>query len=315
MKRDSFKAYTSYEGNNARERKKNKLIHDVYTMSKDSLSFKDVLVNDVARNVIIYHATMENKKYICSLPNESLDIGDIITYKDSKWIMLRAECDDEIYVNGYMERCNYKLRWQNEDGDIIKQDALIQTASQYNSGEFAIKTITIGYNQYLITIPLNENTLKIRSDDRFFIDINHEMPKPYRVTRTDTVSGSFYGVGVINLIVTEDQIKENSDNIELLICDYTEKINIINNINITCSNKPQIICGGNYKTFTSDTDNVTFSIDGTIDLSKITLNQTSSNKCKLKCSNDTSLIGSTIKLKCTNSVDSGEIYVDIVSGI
>lgn len=314
MKRSSFNEIVTNQGNTLRERRKNKAIKDYTEMTKDSLSYKDVLINGVAKNLMIYSGTMENKKNICSMCGDMFYVGDLVRYESTNWLILRANVDDEIYVKGYMERCNYVLKWQNNDGDIIEKECIIASASQYNSGEFALKAITIGYNQLMISIPMNDETKKIKSDDRFFIDNNKENPKVYRVTRVDTVSLSFDGIGCISIIVTEDQYNPNKDNIELGICDYFDINSPTTDMTIKYVGKPQIVCGGSAKTFTSDRD-VTFSFESSIGEENITLTQVESNKCKIKCANVPNMIGATINLKYTDGIDFGNIYVDIISSV
>lgn len=314
MKRSSFDEIVTNQGNNLRERRKNKAIKDYNEMTKDSLSYKDVLINGETNNLIIYAATMDNKKYICSKCGDIFYVGDMVRYKDSNWLILRADVDDEIYTRGYMERCNYCLKWQDTDGNIISQECMILSASQYNSGEFALKDVTIGYNQFMIYITMNDYTKYFKADDRFFIDNNKEQPKTYRATRVDTVSMTFDGIGIVSMIVTEDQYNPETDNVELEICDYFEKPIIISDIAITYRGNPTIICGGTAKTFTADRD-VVFSFDSAHGSENIILTQTEPNKCKLKCLNKVSMIGTTINLKYTDGTDEGNILIDVISSI
>lgn len=313
MTLQSFKSKAENDGVTRRERTLHNTIHDLQLNTKDTLSHFPVMINDISDYLTIYSATMNNKKYICSDVGKTFNVGDIVTFNNSKWLVLRAGVEDELYTQGYMERCDYCLKWQDSNGNIVEQDCMALTASQYNSGEYALKDVTIGYNQFMIYMPLNSNTIKIKSDDRFFIDNNNENPKPYRVTRVDTVSMSFYGVGCIALIVTEDQL-ENDDNIELKICNYKNVIPDTSDIKISYKGNPTINCGGTYKTFKANKPMVTFSINTTYP-ENIEWDQVSNNECKIKCKNIVSMIGQTIRLSCTDGTDTGELYVDIVSNV
>lgn len=315
MDRQSWNEVVVNVGATRRERNINKAQSDFLKLEKDNPSFKDVLIDGVARNLIIYAATMQHKKNICSVPGETFDIGNIVTYNDAKFIILRADADDDVYTRGYMERCNWLLKWQDETGEIISCDCEVLTASQYNSGEYANKTVTIGSNQFAIYLPLNEDTIKLKADKRFFIDNNTAEPIPYRLTRVDTVSSSYYGVGCVSLIVTQDQFNEDADNVELGICDYKiPEVVPVSDIKITYAGDPVIRCGGTAKTFTASED-VTFSFEVVAGTENIILTQTDDDKCTLKCLNKVEMIGTTIKLKFTNGTDSSYIYVDIISNV
>lgn len=317
MERSNWNEIVSKVGATGRERNINKAKSDYLRFERDNPSFKDVLIDGVARNLIVYAATMQHKKNICSIPGESFNIGNIVTYNDAKYIILRADADDDVYTRGYMERCNWQLKWQDETGKIVSYDCEVLTASQYNSGEYAIKTVTIGSNQFAIYLPLNEDTIKLQADKRFFIDNNTINPTPYRLTRVDTVSSSYYGVGCVSLIVTQDQLNAETDNIELGICDYKiPDTPPASDITISYVGDPVIRCGGTAKTFTASED-VTFSIEVASGANNIVFTQTDTDKCTLKCLNKTTMIGTTIKLNYTNGTEAGTgfIYVDIISNV
>lgn len=315
MTKDAFNSKVANDGHRNRERAKKNLIREINNKSVNTLSYQDVLINDVARNLTIDSGTMANKKNISSKCGESFNVGDIVQWCDTKWMIMKADVNDEIYVRGQMQECNYRLRFQNKDKEIVEYDCIIESASQYNSGEEAYKTITIGYNQNLIYIPLNEDTLYFKSEDRFFIDNNKVSPKAYRATRVDTVTTTFNGVGYITILVTEDQYNPETDNIELFICDYKEPNPKTDDIVITYRNDASVNCGGSYKTFTANRD-VTWNIDCLPEILSFIRTEISSNKIKIKCLNNISLIGTTINLTCVDGDgNTGQLYIDITSSV
>lgn len=316
MKLNTLNELVSNIGNTKRERVKRELIREINQKEKNTLSHKWVKINDIETQLNIVSGTMANKKNISSMPGEQFNIGDIVEYSDSKWLILKADVDEEIYVRGQMQQCNYRLRWQEDDTrNIVEFDCIIESASQYNSGEESYKTITVGYNQYLIYIPLNENTIKFKSNDRFFIDNNKINPKVYRATRIDTVSFVYDGVGCICLLVTEDQYNPDTDNIEMFVCDYVEPDQNTDAIEISYKGQKNIICGGITKTFSVD-ESVMWEVEILPEYERFITIQTTDNTCKIKCANNLELIGKTIKIKCSNQQgNSGQLFVDIVSGI
>lgn len=315
MKIESYNSKVVSDGRCKRERSKNKLINDVNKYSKDTLSYRDVLINDIARNLTILSGTMANKKNISSKCGETFNIGDVVTYKNTKWLIMTADVDDEIYVRGSMQECNYRLRFQNDNKEIVEYDCVIESASQYNSGEEAFKTITIGYNQLLIYIPLNDDTVMFKSDDRFFIDNNKIEPKVYRATRVDTVTNAYAGIGYVTVLATEDQYNSERDNIEKWICDYEEPDDNTEDITITYRGNAEIVCGGSYKTFNADR-NVSWDLvllPEQVDYIKTDISE---NKIKIKCLNNIKLIGTIINLKCEDiDGNTGQLYIDITSSV
>lgn len=312
MKKESYIEQVENVGRTKRDRDKYALIKDVKTKSPDSISYKDVKINDVETKLTIASGTMANKKNISSMCGEVFHVGDIVEYSESKWLVVKADVDEEIYIRGQMQQCNYRLRWQNKNKEIVEYDCIIESASQYNSGEESYKAITIGYNQNLIFIPLNEDTRYLHSDDRFFIDNNRVNPKVYRATRVDTVTEVYEGIGYVTVLVTEDQYNADTDNIDMFICNYKENENIPDDIEITYRGESKIICGGSYKTFTADR-NVTWDLDCLPEQEPYIQTEVSNNKIKIKCANKLNLIGSTFKLTCIDDDgNNGELYIDII---
>ena len=315
MNKETFNAKVAHDGHRKRERVKHNLIKEINEKSINSLSYQDVLINGIATNLTIDSGTMANKKNISSKCGELFNVGDIVTYCGTPWLIMKADVNDEIYVRGQMQECNYRLRFQNKNREIVEYDCIIESASQYNSGEEAYKTITVGYNQNLIYIPLNKDTVNFESDDRFFIDNNKINPKVYRATRVDTVTGTFNGIGYVVVLVTEDQYRPESDDIEKWICDYKAPIEEHENIEITFRNNADVVCGGSYKTFNVDR-NVTWNIVCLPEQDEYIRTEVYDNKIKIKCLNNLSLIGTIINLKCVDTDgNTGQLYINIISSV
>lgn len=315
MKAESYNAKITSDGTNKRERSKNKLIHDLNQHVKDTLIYNSVLINGVAANLSVASGTMANKKNISSECGKTFNIGDIVKYCNSNWLVMTADVNNEIYVRGSMQECNYKLKFQNYDREIVEYDCVIESASQYNSGEEAFKTITIGYNQNLIYIPLNDDTVALKSDDRFFVDNNKIEPKVYRATRVDTVTNVYNGIGYVTVLVTEDQYNPEYDDIDKWICDYKEPIEEPEDIPITFRGNAEVVCGGSYKTFTADRD-VTWELVCTSAQEGSITTSISDDKIKIKCSNNLGLIGTIFNLKCKDADDNtGQLYIKIISSV
>ena len=317
---DKYKARLSVRGKTERERLLNNEKRDLLINAPNSLSCKDVLISNEERKLIIDSGTKPYYKQICSLPNETFYAGEYVIYQDSSWLIINADWDDEVYTDGNMQQCNYKMKWQNELGEIVARQAVILSASQYNMGEESTKTITIGYNQLMVYMPLDNETIKLKSDKRFFIDNNTMQPKPYKLTRVDTVTMTYQGVGCILLVLTEDQYNADADRVDLMLCDYItteiENPDIDSPITITYSGNPTIRMGGT-KTFKSDGASVTFSIVVS-DMFKdmITLTQSDDYTCKIAIDNNSLIVGSAFKLVTTDTQgNTSETLITVLGGV
>lgn len=225
------------EINNLKEELKIKLLHNP--------SCKDVKIKEEEHKLIINSGTETYKKKITTLPDDiTVFAGDIVDWADSKWLITSLDSDNEIYSDGEMLQCGYKLRWQEDDGNIVDRWVFTGDASAYNSGIKGDKVVKTGYDQIKVWFPYDEKTLNLKRGKRMFIDHNTISPTPYELTRIDTTSDVYDNHGVITAIFTESQLTEQ-DNIELLICDYKETETFDDTTIEITSNSNYVIVGYN----------------------------------------------------------------------
>ena len=154
-------------------------------------------------------------------------VGDIIysSLTNEYFICTESFNIDNIHWEGKLTLCNWILKWQNQNGDILKYPCYDANATQYNSGERFNLQLTVGTSQHIIILPYDENTIKLRSPQRFILDKDTVNPVTYIVTQNDNTSGNFGTKGLIKLTVFEHPLNRDTDRLDLGICDYIEKTN------------------------------------------------------------------------------------------
>ena len=322
---DTYKSRLHLRGSTNRERELYYEKRELASKAVNSLSCKDCLVNGVPQKLDIDDGTLPYYKDVKSLPDEYFDAGDYVEWADAMWLMVSCDWDKEVYTYGKMQQCNYVLKWQNTDANVIERWSVVLSASKYNNGEKYNNVIVVGSNQLMVYLPIDEETLKLKSDKRLMVDFNTESPKCYDVTRVDTVTMGYDGTaeprydgkGCILLVLTETEINPDADRIDLMLCDYIDPNDIPHPtpINITYSGSPSIRIGGR-KTFTAETENeVVFSIVNSALLDgKLTMEQTG-NKCVVKCANDSALVGATFKVEVAGGGQRSELLVDVIGAV
>lgn len=186
----------------------------------------------------------------CETVNEldRFNSGNLLEFDGDNWICTSSFVFHGLYCKGSFIRCNYILRWQNEDGTIIERPCLVQSAAQYNSGEKGNQTITLGSDQVMIVLPNDKDTVLMDTPLSFFIDRNTVHPTAYQVTRNDTVPYSDWDEGCINIIATE-RATGDTDRPDLMLCDYRqpastqEKPPTDSDITCTISGNKSLKCG------------------------------------------------------------------------
>jgi hypothetical protein len=322
---DTYKSRLHLRGSTNRERELYHEKRELTLNAVNSLSCKDCLVNGVPQKLVIDDGTLPYYKDVKSLPDEYFDAGDLVEWADAMWLIVSCDWDKEVYTYGKAQQCNYLLKWQNADAEVIERWSVVLSASKYNNGQLYNNVITVGSNQLMVYLPNDSETLKLGSNKRVMVDFNTDTPKCYDVTRVDTVTMGYDGTaeprydgkGCILLVLTETEINPDVDRIDLMLCDYVNPNDIPHPspINITFAGLPQLRIGGR-KTFTAETENeVVFSLVNSALLDgKLTMAQTG-NKCVVKCANDSALVGATFKVVVAGGGQRSELLVDVIGAV
>lgn len=151
-------------------------------------------------------------------------VGDIVYDSKSDEYLICTESFniDDIHWKGKLTLCNWILKWQNKDGDILEYPCFDMNSTQYNSGEQSNKQFTIGSSQHLLTLPYDENTIILKHPQRFFLDKDTEHPTSFMVTQNDTTSYNYGMKGLVKVTVMESPHNPDTDRIDLGICDYED---------------------------------------------------------------------------------------------
>lgn len=243
-----------------------------------------------------------------ALIDSPIVVGDLLYDKRRNlyWICIESFDRDEILCAGKLVRCNYIMKWQDNDKNIFEYPVFEINSTQYNSGEFGDKTMTLGSSQHLITAIADKNTIALNHGHRFFWDRNTVDPTVFKITQNDTTAMN-YDKGLVKITVTEDQYNPKTDSIENWLCDYFK----ISTVTITYSGNPTIRVGGTKTLNVDTTETVTWSVDGDVGAT-ITPN---GNSVKVKCPNDMSFVDKTITVKATVGSDVGECILTITGGL
>ncbi len=248
------------------------------------------------------------QKEFTSLITAPVQHGDTFYNEDEGlyWICTEVMCKSGLYYDGKLTRCNNIIKWQDENKHIFEYPVFDINSTQYNSGEFGDKTMTLGSSQHLLTIVADENTIALNHGHRFFWDRNTVDPTVFKLTQNDTTAVN-YDRGIVKLTVTEDQYNPKTDSIENWLCDYFK----VSTVTITYSGNPTIRVGGTKTLNVDTTETVTWSVESDVGAT-ITPD---GNSVKVKCPNDMSFVDKTITVKATVGSDVGECILMITGGL
>lgn len=334
------------DGETQRDRTIKRTQREVSKMVQHSPAYKRVLVDGKPQFVAIISSSTElDTKKITSMPNESINIGSIIEWNNEHWIVYDNDCEDVIYQRGMMYRCNVYLKWQNEKGEIIGRYGYLSDSTKQSVGLKTSGDVMYQLEQrYKGYFPLDSETIKIRRDKRFLIDIDSFNPDAYIVTNRNVMNYNFNTKDIdedkelntkdhlIIFMFTQTQRNNDRDDYDLMIADYDENLGknspfySSNEIHseISYEGKPILRCGGSYKEFTGKiVDENNNDLNQSVKWNLITLENEEdyfdytieNNTIKIRVNFNENLIGTQFKLVLTNEFDKyeSELYVKVVS--
>lgn len=202
-------------------------------------NFTDVTETDFADRVLLCNSDLSDCKEIrCIIQGNSADtqlksmeriglfpIGTVkagmyIFFDGCYWIIDGYPSNNKSYEKATMKLCQYKLKWQNSNGDIVERWGNFTSASKYDDGEVAGQTIILSSDNLTVVLPDDEEVLYL-GGKRVFIDKRPVPEKVYKLTRSDDVLYDFQGHGgVLSFIADKTELDTTRDNQELGICDY-----------------------------------------------------------------------------------------------
>ena len=198
---------------------------DYHVVKRNGEPFELLIIKDTDGNTF--------KKKIKSKHSTPFNLGDYIEWNDQIWLVTLLDTDDKTYHSGYMYLCTVPLRWQNSEGKIIERYAYSEDFTKYSSGTIGNNTITIGDNQYGLTLPIDSETRKLTRDMRFPIDFEDaEKPDIYKLTNRKVNLNNneyFSRGGTMILTMSYDAFNADEDKRvvmdngkEVWVCNYTE---------------------------------------------------------------------------------------------
>lgn len=206
---------------------------DYHVVKRNGEPFELLIIKDTDGNTF--------KKKIKSKNSTPFNLGDYIEWNNQIWLVTLLDPDDKTYHSGYMYLCTVPLRWQNSKGEIVERYAYSEDFTKYSNGTIGNSTITIGDNQYGLTLPIDSETRKLARDMRFPIDFEDaEKPDIYKLTnrKVNLNNNKYFGRGG-TMILTMSYDAFNADEDKRVVMDNGKEAWICNYIPTTTPLPPQ----------------------------------------------------------------------------
>ena len=228
-----MKIQNAYGTKSRREKELVKINHEMSKHFEDTFDTEEVLLNDIPTQLMIIKDTDGNtfKKKIKSVHGNKFNLGDYVKWNNQMWLITLVDVDEKTWNRGYMYLCTVPLRWQNLEGKIIERWVYAEDFTKYSNGVTGNNTITVGDNQYGLTLPVDEETKRLKRDMRFPMDFDDsEQPDIYKLTnrKVKLSDNQYFGRGG-TMVVTmsfdafnphDDKKVTMKNGQEVWICNY-----------------------------------------------------------------------------------------------
>lgn len=212
------------------------IVHNHSDLS-DGIEIKAIVQNVTTDNI----NNDDMRQVLCNIG--ILQSGQYIEYKNRYWLVATLPDDNKLYEKAIMLCCNHYLQWKNDNGLVIGRYCITLDETKYTVGEKDKgNNVILGDTRFNISIPRDEETLKLKSGKRFLISNTTNNAQAYKLTRIEDVTEYYVTKdvlpfqdysGIANLVCAEDQVNDQVDNKDLMIADYytntvTYKLELLN---------------------------------------------------------------------------------------
>ena len=269
--------------------------------------------------------------------NPNIRVGSYVQIPNEmeqmEWWLIVHEDDRSQFHQFSILKCTWTYKWVSRvNGKRIVYNCLGAPRKQnsYNSGVWLDYVGQTVENQEVMWLPTNDDTKTILYDTKFLKSSPGRYPAlKWSVTKIEDTAIE----GISKFTLAQTQFDPARDNVELGIADYwesavepelpeTEETPTALDFEITYSGAPAVRAGGGYKKFLLKqyidgelkdvTDDIEWSVNFGDNTNKLECS-IQGNVCKVKCTNDYSLIGQTFIIGATTKYSSKFLIVEVTS--
>lgn len=169
-----------------------KIVHN--PSYKPNATITDSYGDERQVGLVINRGTQEYYKEFEALPNTEIYAGDYVHWGRGIWLVQSCSTDDEIYKRGQLWECNWLMKWENDDGDIVERWCFASSASKYNEGVEQDKVFTLGSDQCKVYMPVDDEVLAVTKKREMLFIIDNAVkgqPRIYEAHNPSNVYSTF----------------------------------------------------------------------------------------------------------------------------
>lgn len=127
---DNYESRASIHGETRRSAELIKESRRLLKKTRESLSYFNVLVDGIERQVCIIDSDNLNEKKMLSMPGEDFDCGGLVEWMENHWLIEEKDAHNELYTRVKLLQCNYLLKWVDEESVIHEQWCVIEDGTK-----------------------------------------------------------------------------------------------------------------------------------------------------------------------------------------
>lgn len=268
---DRYRARIGYHGGTYKDSVKAQAVGLKEAIFTETVMWKTVYIDSEPHDARIHKDVSDTVKNGAGNYKIELRTGDLVcpgtyilmenenTGEMDVWLIMSTS-DDILFPLHQIKKCSRTIKWVDEMGKVCER--WICFNDSYTMGD-AVKTYDnttrIPDSTMAIYLPYDRDTIKLRFDTRFLIDVpGIEEPNAWRVVNRNAVSRVYNGHGIILLTLGRDQFNHETDSAELMVADYYKEpqrtevkepeINAVSAV-LSYKGQPKIVAGAPSKMF------------------------------------------------------------------
>lgn len=94
----------------------------------------EIIDNRIVQDIAVINSDNLDEKYVYSLPDEDVQIGDLFYWSDNYWLITERDANNEVYTRAKALQCNYLLKWIeviNGEPTIMEQWCYVEDGTKF----------------------------------------------------------------------------------------------------------------------------------------------------------------------------------------
>lgn len=205
--KDKYTTRSNAYGASLKDAYNKSMINGINKHFKDDLSYKSILIENVATDVRIVTTDRYSEKTLLFPPSTTVSIGSYCMIDSQTWVISELFAN-ATYPSATILLCNETLKWKDKNGVTKSYACAVNRGNRgalnsTNGGQFNVQLP----NGYLyIDVQINADTRILQVSQRLILN-----GRVYKIDGIDNITQTINGAGLLKLTIKPDTVISQYD--------------------------------------------------------------------------------------------------------